>query len=258
MTSLCVALAASTCLLKIIATDRSCYVQFKDTTAPENMSILLKILLRVREYSVLLPFFHKTAEKPGLGIGKSLGFHLLEHKYRGFENQILRKTCLNFCHFPATLPVENPTGKGLIMKKASVFVLLLAAMLLTGCVERRLTIVTEPAEAVVWLNDEEVGTTPVTVNFNWYGDYRVRIEKGGYEILNTHRKLDRPMHDRFPMDFFAEVLWPGRIEDTYTWDFELEPYRQRPADELIDAALQLRDEANRELGKTAVEILSEQ
>jgi hypothetical protein len=131
-------------------------------------------------------------------------------------------------------------------------------MLLAGCVERKLTIVTEPSEAVVWLNDEEIGLTPVTVNFNWYGDYNIRIEKPGHEILNTHRLLERPAHDRFPLDFFAEVIWPGTIEDSYTWTFDLGPFQQASAEELIEQAHHMRDQANNELGKIAVEILSEE
>ena len=131
-------------------------------------------------------------------------------------------------------------------------------LFLTGCVERKLTIVTAPSEAVVWLNDEEIGVTPVTVNFNWYGDYRVRIEKPGYAILNTHRLLERPAHDKFPMDFFAEVLWPGTIEDTYTWAFDLEPYQPASPEELIEQAGRMRKNADEELGKIAVEILTEE
>jgi hypothetical protein len=131
-------------------------------------------------------------------------------------------------------------------------------MVLAGCVERKLTIVTEPSEAVVWLNDEEIGVTPVTVNFNWYGDYAVRIEKPGHEILNTHQLLKPPAHDRFPLDFFAEVLWPKTIENSYTWTFDLEPYQQVSAEELIEQAGQMRDQANSELGKIAVEILEDE
>ncbi|MEN8127853.1 MAG: PEGA domain-containing protein [Planctomycetota bacterium] len=131
-------------------------------------------------------------------------------------------------------------------------------MFLSGCVERQLTLVTEPEEAVIWLNDEEVGVTPVTVNFNWYGDYRVRIEKPGYEILNTHRLLERPAHDMFPLDFFAQVFWPGKIEDAYTWTFELQPYQQASAEKLIERANQMRRESNEELGKIAVEILADE
>ncbi len=136
-------------------------------------------------------------------------------------------------------------------------VLLATVLPAAGCVERRLTIVTEPENAVVWLNDEEVGVTPVTVGFNWYGDYAVRIEKSGYEILNTHRELERPTHDKFPFDFFAEVLWPKRIVDEYTWTFELEPYHQSSPDELIEAAQEMKDRSGRELGKVAEEILKD-
>ena len=135
--------------------------------------------------------------------------------------------------------------------------ILLVVFLTTGCVERRLTLVTEPSEAVVWLNDEEVGTTPVTVNFNWYGDYNIRIEKSGYAILSTHRVLERPMHDKFPFDFFAEVVWPKKIVDEYTWTFELQPYEQTSPEELIEAAQEMQQQSEQELGKIATEILKE-
>ncbi|MBN1982356.1 MAG: PEGA domain-containing protein [Chitinivibrionales bacterium] len=135
--------------------------------------------------------------------------------------------------------------------------LLAAVCVLAGCVERRLTIVTEPTEAVVWLNDEEVGTTPVTVGFNWYGDYNVRIEKSGYAILNTHRDLERPLHDRFPFDFFAQVLWPKQIVDEYTWEFELQPYQQASPEELIQAAREMQQRADQQLGVIADDLLNE-
>lgn len=137
-------------------------------------------------------------------------------------------------------------------------VVTVVVFVLTGCVERRLTVITEPSDAVVWLNDEEIGVSPVTVSFNWYGDYSVRIEKPGYEIVNTHRLLKRPMHDYAGLDFIAEVLWPKTIEDSYTWTFELSPYEPASAPELVEAAAMMRDQANQELGKVAVEVLSKE
>ena len=61
-----------------------------------------------------------------------------------------------------------------------------------GCVERKLTINTNPAGAQVFLNDEEIGVSPVTTSFNWYGDYNITIRKQGCETLQTHRKLQAP------------------------------------------------------------------
>jgi hypothetical protein len=118
----------------------------------------------------------------------------------------------------------------------------LAVTLLAGCVERRLTINTEPQGAMVVLNDQEIGTSPVTVSFNWYGDYWVRVSKNGYEMLNTHRKLKAPLHDYFPFDLVAEVLYPGRIIDAYEWTFALAPQEYPTRDQLIENGEALRSQ----------------
>lgn len=113
--------------------------------------------------------------------------------------------------------------------------------LCSGCVERKLTIVTEPEGALVALNDEEIGTSPVTVGFEWYGDYAVRISKDGYQTLNTHQNLKRPLRDKFPFDLLAD-MFTTKI-DAYSWTFKLEPYQQTQKDELIKSAAGLRKEA---------------
>jgi len=130
------------------------------------------------------------------------------------------------------------------MGKCSLFALLAfglsVSLLLAGCVERKLTINTEPQGALVMLNDEEIGTSPVTVSFEWYGDYWVRISKEGYESLNTHRPLKGPWYDKFPFDFFAQIVNSDRIVDSYEWTFELEPKKQISREQLIQNAEKLR------------------
>jgi hypothetical protein len=116
---------------------------------------------------------------------------------------------------------------------------LIAAIILGGCVERKLTINTDPQEALVVLNDEEIGTSPVTVSFEWYGDYDVRISKEGYETLKTHRNLKAPRHDAFPFDLFS-LLNPKRIVDSYEWTFELAPKKEISREELIQNAEELK------------------
>jgi len=118
----------------------------------------------------------------------------------------------------------------------------ITVILLAGCVERQLTINTDPQQAVVTLNDEEIGVSPVTVSFNWYGDYNVRVTKQGYETLKTHRKLKAPWYDTFPFDFFAQVLWPQRIVDSYEWLFKLEPEKSPTREELIEQAHNLKEQ----------------
>jgi hypothetical protein len=125
------------------------------------------------------------------------------------------------------------------MGKRSLIVLtavcLMIAITLSGCVERKLTINTEPQGAMVVLNDEEIGTSPVTVSFEWYGDYNVRISKEEFETLKTHRKLKAPWYDSFPFDFLT-LLNPERTVDEYEWSFELEPKKEISREELLQNA----------------------
>jgi len=116
---------------------------------------------------------------------------------------------------------------------------LAASVIFAGCVERRLTINTQPQGALVVLNDEEIGVSPVTVPFNWYGDYNVRISKEGFQTLKTHRPLKGPWYDKFPFDFFA-LLNPKRTVDSYEWTFDLAPLQQPTREELIQKAEELK------------------
>lgn len=132
------------------------------------------------------------------------------------------------------------------MKKSKITILAALIALtfaMTGCVERKLTINTNPSGGLVTLNDEEIGVAPVTVPFSWYGDYNVRIAKDGYATLNTHKLLKAPLHDKFPIDFFAQVIWPGRIIDEYEWTFDLTPYQAPDRDKLIQHAQETRKRA---------------
>ncbi len=129
------------------------------------------------------------------------------------------------------------------MGKRNLFVLriigLVTVTILSGCVERRLTINTKPQGAMVLLNDEEIGNSPVTVSFEWYGDYNVRVSKEGFETLKTHRKLKAPWYDGFPFDFLT-LLNPERTVDEYEWTFDLEPKKEVSREELIENAEELK------------------
>ncbi len=121
--------------------------------------------------------------------------------------------------------------------------LLAAVCVLPGCVRRTLTIQSEPDGALVFLNDEEVGRTPVTTDFTWYGDYEVILRREGCQTLHTHTEIKAPWYQLPPIDFFFEVLWPGHIVDARDIDFELEPQELPTREELVDRAQVLRDRA---------------
>lgn len=108
-----------------------------------------------------------------------------------------------------------------------------------GCVQRTITVTSEPAGALVFLNDDEVGRTPVTVPFTFYGEYDVRLVRDGSQTLNTTRTAKAPWHDQPGADFFSEVL-PVDADVALAWHFDLLP--AEPADEaaVLERAREMR------------------
>lgn len=108
------------------------------------------------------------------------------------------------------------------MPRRMIWCLLLLPLLCTGCVRRTISIITEPPGALVWLNDREVGRTPIEVEFLYYGTYDVRIVKDGYEPLITSGKADAPLWDMVGIDLAAELL-PLELHSRIEWIYQLEP-----------------------------------
>ena len=104
---------------------------------------------------------------------------------------------------------------------------LLAVSSFGGCVRRTLTITSEPAGALTYLNDREIGRTPVTVDFLYYGDYDVRLILEGYEPLSTHGTADPPWWDTVGADLIAE-LSPSQLHAAVDWHYELTPINNDP------------------------------
>ena len=115
---------------------------------------------------------------------------------------------------------------------------------LLGCVRRTLKITTEPPNALVFLNDQEVGRSEVTTDFLWYGDYDVIIRKEGFQTLKTHWDIKAPWYQLVPIDFLAEVLWPGHIHDVRERHFVLEEQQWPTAEELLERAAEARGRAH--------------
>jgi len=95
-------------------------------------------------------------------------------------------------------------------------------LLLSGCVRRSLTIKSDPPGALVYVNDQLKGTTPLTYDFQWYGGYRVTLRKDGYDRLDDRRVLRAPVYLWIPFDLAMELL-PASVRDTKTWIYTLTP-----------------------------------
>jgi hypothetical protein len=106
-----------------------------------------------------------------------------------------------------------------------------------------MTITSDPPNALVFLNDQEIGRTEVATEFVWYGDYDVALRKDGYQTLQTNWKIKAPWYQWPPLDFFFEVLWPGRLHDAHSRHFVLEPIQLPTQEEVAERALETREAA---------------
>lgn len=100
---------------------------------------------------------------------------------------------------------------------------------LGGCVERTLTVQTNPPGALITMNDQEIGRSPVARPFLWYGYYDVQVRKEGYQTLKTTTPVIAPWWQWIPFDFFAEVL-PFKFEDPHTVSYTLVPQSREQVD----------------------------
>lgn len=116
----------------------------------------------------------------------------------------------------------------------------LAAVAAGGCVQRRMTIRSNPPGALVYVDDYQVGTTPVSHDFVYYGTRKIRLVKDGYETLTVRQPFPVPWYDIFPLDFVTENLVPWEIRDERVVDLAMQPAAAVSPDEVVARAEQSR------------------
>jgi hypothetical protein len=117
----------------------------------------------------------------------------------------------------------------------------LSACSLTGCVERRYVVYTDPPGAVVLHNNTILGQSPVDDHFTYYGNHHFTIFAEGYETLQVDQEITTPWYQYFPLDFISEVLVPWQITDRRVFRYQLEPRRIVNTNELLQDAQNLRN-----------------
>jgi hypothetical protein len=118
---------------------------------------------------------------------------------------------------------------------------LTAAVLLSGgCVQRRMTIRTNPPGAQVYIDNQEIGRTPVSTDFVYYGRRDIRLVKDGYETLTVKQPIWAPWYEWPGLAFVAENVWPGEIRDERRFDYQMQPAMVVPSQALLGRAEELR------------------
>jgi hypothetical protein len=126
-------------------------------------------------------------------------------------------------------------------RTALVLVVAAALAVQAGCgVQRRMTIRSNPPGARVYVDNVEIGTTPVSHDFIYYGTREMRLVKPGYETLTVLQPIRAPWYQVPPLDFVSENLIPWEIRDEQHFLYDLAPMQVVPTDQLLDRAENLR------------------
>lgn len=118
----------------------------------------------------------------------------------------------------------------------------LLALASSGCVERRYTIRTNPPGALVYVNGEEIGKTPVSRSFTYYGDREITLVQDGFETQHTIQPMKAPWWDNHLTEFFSENLVPFTLRDEREMVFDMQPVQNAPVGDLMGRAEQMRAE----------------
>lgn len=126
------------------------------------------------------------------------------------------------------------------LRCAGVLAAMVALACLPGCVQRRMTIRSNPPGALVYIDNNEIGITPVSTSFIYYGTREIRLVKDGCETLTVLQPMWPPWYEVPPLDFFSENLVPGELRDQRTFTYQLRPQAVVPSEQLIQRAEGLR------------------
>ncbi|WP_442484331.1 PEGA domain-containing protein [Aeoliella sp. SH292] len=123
---------------------------------------------------------------------------------------------------------------------AKLLLVMLVLASASGCVRRRLNVRSNPPGAMVFVDNQMIGTTPCSMDFTYYGTREIRLVKSGYETLTVNQPIPTPWWQVPPLDFFSDNFALHKIRDDRTVSFNLEQQMMLPAEEIIRRGEELR------------------
>jgi hypothetical protein len=126
------------------------------------------------------------------------------------------------------------------MKRAWLVLALVVASLSAGCVTRRIVITSDPPGAIVYRDGQPIGATPVEEPFIYYGKFRYRLVKDGYQPLDVEPDVCAPWYEWPGIDFVSENVVPVNIRDIRPFHYQLLPLEVVRPDDVRARAEALR------------------
>lgn len=133
---------------------------------------------------------------------------------------------------------RRPFGRSVVL-----MLLLAGSVSMTGCVHRRYTIRTDPPGALVVVNGEEIGPSPVSRSFTFYGDREITLMLDGFQTQTIIQPVKAPWYDNLLTEFFTENVVPYTFRDEREFTYRLSPAVLPEIEPLRGRGQDLRDQA---------------
>lgn len=109
-----------------------------------------------------------------------------------------------------------------------------------GCVDRRFVIESNAPAAQAFVDGNPVGLTPADGRWEYAGYRTIQVVAPGYEPVTQRVRFEPKWHNIPPLDLFAEVLYPFRIEDVRRVRIDLPPAQPVNQAALVESGNALR------------------
>ena len=133
--------------------------------------------------------------------------------------------------------------RSFLMCRNFAWLLVVVSATSSGCVRRRMTIRTTPPGATIYVDDQLVGTSPVSTDFTYYGVRTIKVMKDRFRTETIQHRFSPPWYQVPPVDFISENLWPGKLRDEHVLDYQLLPQPNVTNEQLRERAETLRSSA---------------
>ena len=104
-----------------------------------------------------------------------------------------------------------------------------------------MTITSDPPGAMVYIDNHEIGQTPISHDFTYYGTRNFRLEMDGYETVNEQRAIKPPWYQIPPLDFFSDNFSTRDIHDHRCFNFQLHRRPEESENDIIARGLELKN-----------------
>lgn len=149
---------------------------------------------------------------------------------------------MNLYYLPLNVNQYGMEAGSMIFRRAFAFGILIC-LFQAGCVHRRVTVTTNPPGALVKVDGRDIGYSPASFDFTWYGTREVQLLMDGYETRTELVNINAPWYQKFPLDFVSDNFLGRHVTDHRQFTFQLQPKRIDMSSDVMQRAGALRSEA---------------